>query len=72
MAKIGSSIKKARKPAITDIKILCFLLRFISRPPLFEIIYTCKNFRMANREPPTPMKAPTAQNTARMVGAMEL
>ena len=67
LARMGSSINSAKNPARMDIISFCLFCRFI-----VVTSYTCKNFRMANSEPTTPMKTPTPQNTARMSVAMEL
>ena len=78
-ARMGSIISSARKPAMGHYDSLLVSplhirdLPVCNVPPFDEEVgfYTCKNFRMATSEPPTPMKAPTAQNTARIVPDMD-
>ena len=67
---MGSSISSAKNPARMDIISFCLFCRFILETSP-QNHYTCKNFRMANSEPTTPINTPTPQNTARMVTAME-
>ena len=80
---MGNIITNAKNPAIIDMNSLCLFCRFTpATSPVVDLhrhsllvpdkkFYTCKNFRMANREPPTPIKAPTPQNTARIVLAID-
>jgi hypothetical protein len=42
----------------------------LKKPPP-DLFYTCKNFRIASKDPPTPMSAPVPQKLNKIVFIME-